>query len=136
NSKGSYCFNPCCSVDMTGRLVVVFPFLQHLMFQSLLFCGYDWKILVHREELRTQAFQSLLFCGYDWKLLSVTPSPQSTSCFNPCCSVDMTGRIRDDADNNFSWRFNPCCSVDMTGSFQIYVLTSIPINVSILVVLW
>ena len=86
------CFNPCCSVDMIGSQSGSFVSHKPLQFQSLLFCGYDWKLIEHNFGTRLD------------------------SCFNPCCSVDMIGRGMMDLFRNEHHSFNPCCSVDMIGS--------------------
>src|SRR5690606_42122349 len=65
------CFNPCCSVDMTGSLLIERSEILKFLFQSLLFCGYDWKPTTSMFLSAFPEFQSLLFCGYDWKIIFV-----------------------------------------------------------------
>src|SRR5690606_24582366 len=65
------CFNPCCSVDMTGSLLIERSEILKFLFQSLLFCGYDWKPTTSMFLSAFPEFQSLLFCGYDWKHIIV-----------------------------------------------------------------
>ena len=76
---------------MIGSHIDIETYSSIDMFQSLLFCGYDWKRrYLHLEKLRNW-FQSLLFCGYDWKWNEHEIKVQEVG-FNPCCSVDMIGR--------------------------------------------